>query len=304
MAGRLVIGTSSWADPGFVEEWYPSGLPSDERLSWYAEQFEAVELNSSFYAVPARESAARWAAVTPDGFSFDVKLHRLLSHHAAPPNSLPPELRDQVDVTPRGRVVVTDDLQRALIGILLQAVQPLEQAGKLSSFLLQLSPAFEPRRHELAELDLVLGALAPHRVAVELRHRAWTRAEHLEATLAYLERWNAAWVSVDTPAGEQVTIMPPIDAVTSRDLAYMRLHGRNAPGYVKGRSVAERFAWSYGDDELCEIARRAQALAADVPEVRVMANNNRGADAPRAARRLRELVGQVEPTGEQLRLVG
>ena len=98
--------------------------------------------------------------------------------------------------------------------------------------------------------------------------------------------------------------MPPIDAVTSRDLAYMRLHGRNAPGYVKGRSVAERFAWSYGDDELCEIARRAQALAADVPEVRVMANNNRGADAPRAARRLRELVGQVEPTGEQLRLVG
>jgi uncharacterized protein YecE (DUF72 family) len=304
VAGRLVIGTSSWADPGFVEEWYPKGLPSDERLPWYAERFEAVELNASFYAVPARDSAARWAAVTPDGFSFDVKLHRLLSHHAAPPESLPRELREGVDVTPRGRAVVTDDLQRALVGAILEAVEPLARAGKLSSFLLQLSPAFEPRRHELSELDVVLGALAPHRVAVELRHRAWTRAERLEDTLAYLERWNAAWVSVDTPAGEQVTIMPPIDAVTSRDLAYMRLHGRNAPGYVKGRTVPERFAWSYTDDELCEIARRAKALAEGVPEVRIMANNNRGADAPHAARRLRELLGQVDPTDEQLRLAG
>jgi uncharacterized protein YecE (DUF72 family) len=304
MAGRIVIGTSSWADPGFVAEWYPDQLPADERLPWYAQHFEAVELNSSFYAIPARDSAARWAEVTPDGFTFDVKLHRLLSHHAAPIDSLPRELRDGVEVTPRGRVVLTDDLQRALVAILLDAVAPLAEAGKLSAFLLQLSPGFAPRRHELAELDVVLDALQPHRVAVELRHRAWTRTDRLEQTLAYLERWNAAWVSVDTPPGEQVTIMPPIDAVTSRDLAYMRLHGRNAAGYVKGRTVPERFAWSYTDDELAEIAGRAIALAADVPEVRVMANNNRGADAPRAAWRLRELLGQVEPEDEQLRLAG
>jgi uncharacterized protein YecE (DUF72 family) len=304
MAGRIVIGTSSWADPGFVEEWYPRGLPADERLPWYAARFEAVELNSSFYAVPGRDTVARWAEVTPVGFSFDVKLHRLLSHHAAPPDSLPRELRDGVELTPRGRVVATDELQRALVAVLLEAVEPLANAGKLSSFLLQLSPAFEPRRHQLSELDVVLDALAPHRVAVELRHRAWAREQHLEETLGYLERRNAAWVGVDVPPGEQVTIMPTLDAATSRDLAYLRLHGRNAPGYVKGRSVAERFGWSYGDDELCEIAERARALAELVPEVRVMANNNRGADAPRAALRLRELLGQVEPTGEQLRLTG
>jgi uncharacterized protein YecE (DUF72 family) len=304
MAGRIVIGTSSWADPGFVEEWYPEGLPAAERLPWYAQRFEAVELNSSFYAVPARDSVARWAEITPPGFSFDVKLHRLLSHHAAPPDSLPRELRDHLEVTPRGRVVPTDDLRRALIGSILAAVQPVQDAGKLSSFLLQLSPAFAPRRHDLGELDVVLDALAPHRVAVELRHRAWAREDRLEATLAYLERRNAAWVGVDAPSGEQITIMPPVDAVTSRDLAYLRLHGRNAAGYVKGRSVAERFAWSYADDELCQIAHRAQALALDVPEVRVMANNNRGADAPRAAQRLRELLGQVEPQDQALRLAG
>jgi uncharacterized protein YecE (DUF72 family) len=83
MAGRVVIGTSSWADPGFVEEWYPGDLPARERLRWYAERFEAVEVNSTFYAVPSAGTARTWARVTPDAFTFDVKLHRLLSRHAA-----------------------------------------------------------------------------------------------------------------------------------------------------------------------------------------------------------------------------
>ena len=49
---RIVVGTSSWADPGFVEEWYPQGLPARDRLPWYAEHFDAVEVDSTFYAVP------------------------------------------------------------------------------------------------------------------------------------------------------------------------------------------------------------------------------------------------------------
>ena len=54
MAGRIRVGTSSWADPGFVKEWYPPKMPAKERLPWYAQRFELVELNSSFYAVPRR----------------------------------------------------------------------------------------------------------------------------------------------------------------------------------------------------------------------------------------------------------
>src|ERR671938_314856 len=92
VAGRILVGTSSWADPGFVEEWYPEGMPARERLPWYAERFELVELNSSFYAVPERGTVARWARATPPGFRFDVKLHRLLSRHAALIDSLPPDL--------------------------------------------------------------------------------------------------------------------------------------------------------------------------------------------------------------------
>ena len=57
----IVVGTSSWSDPGFVEHWYPKGLPAKERLAFYAERFDAVELNSSFYAIPAISTVEGWA---------------------------------------------------------------------------------------------------------------------------------------------------------------------------------------------------------------------------------------------------
>jgi len=287
-----VIGTSSWADPGFVAEWYPSGMAARERLGWYAERFEAVELNSSFYAIPDPDTAARWVDVTPAGFRFHVKLHRLLSRHAAEADSLPPDLRGEVEVNPRGRVLLSDDLELTMAERTLEALAPLERSGRLGALLLQLSPSFDPKRHRLEELEPLLAALAPHPVALELRHRGWVEGERTETTMRFFSEHEAAWVGVDAPHSDAFTILPPVDAVTREDLAYMRAHGRNAEGYLKGRSVAERFGWDYADAELEEIGARAQGLADQAAEVVVMFNNNRGADAPASARRMRELLGQ------------
>src|SRR5919202_2747144 len=184
MAGRIVIGTSSWADPGFVEEWYPPDLPARDRLRWYAERFEAVEVNSTFYAVPAEKTVARWARQTPEHFTFDVKLHRLLSRHSADLKSLPPACRDAATTNERGRVQPTPTLAAALADEIAKAVGPLED--KLATFLLQLSPAFEPRKNELDELAPLVECLnrtAP--VAVELRNRFWLTEKRIEETL----RW-------------------------------------------------------------------------------------------------------------------
>jgi uncharacterized protein YecE (DUF72 family) len=292
MAGRIVIGTSSWSDPGFVEEWYPPGLPARDRLPYYAERFEAVEVNSTFYAVPAERTVERWAGVTPAGFTFDVKLHRLLSRHAAALDSLPPDLRDGADVSERGRVRLTPELEAALADRILETTRPLAGAGKLSTFLLQLSPAFRPGDHELDELAPLLARLAPHPVAVEVRHRAWVGSRRIEATLDWLEAHGAAFVGVDAPQGKAPTLIPAVDAVTRGDVAYLRAHGRNLEGFTRGRSVAERFAYHYADDELRELGERAHELAENASIVRVMFNNNRGADAPVAAQRMRELLGQ------------
>ncbi len=299
------MGTSSWADPGFIKDWYPQGMPARERLPWYAERFEAVEVNSSFYAVPERPTVKRWCEVTPDGFRFDMKLHRLLSRHSAGLESLPPDLRDGASTTARGRVELTPELERALLDAALDSAAPLADAGKLSGFLLQLTPAFSPKRNELAELDALVEALSPHRLAVELRNRRWVEDERVEDTLSWFSDHEIAFVCVDAPPGDATPIMPSLDAATRDDLAYVRIHGRNTDGYLKGNSVAERFGWIYGDEELQEIAVRARGLAEEAAEVHVYFNNNRDDDAPTAARRFRALLGQdpgPPPEDAQLKL--
>src|SRR5437763_4976674 len=292
MAGRILGGTSSWADPGFVAEWYPKGMPARERLAWYAERFETVEVNSSFYAIPEVATVMRWAEITPDGFVFDYKLHKLLSRHSAEVDSLPPELREEAEVASRGRVKLTPDLEAAMVDATIEAIAPLEEAGKLGALLLQLTPAFAPHRHELDEVAPVVERFAPRPVAIEFRHRGWVREKRVEQTFAWLSEHGAAFVAVDAPPGDHVPIMPPVGAVTRDALAYLRAHGRNTEGYLKGKSVAERFGWEYTDEELLEIKQRAETMAEDAEVVHVQFNNNRGRDAPSSARRFRELVGQ------------
>ena len=307
MGERILVGTSSWADPGFVEDWYPRGMPARDRLAWYAERFEAVEVNSSFYAVPEERTVRRWVEQTPEEFVFDFKLHRLLSRHSAPLDSLPPSLRDKARTTSRGRVVLRPELEQAMVQETLAAVAPLEEAGKFGAFLLQLTPAFAPKDHRLEELDPLLEAFAPRTVAVELRHRGWVHGDRAQETFEFLSERGAAFVGVDAPPGDHLTIMPPVDAVTNPKLAYLRAHGRNTDGYLTGRSVAERFGWEYSDEELEEIAGRARSLAEEADVVHVAFNNNRSANAPTSAGEFRRKLGQdpgpAATTGEeQLRL--
>jgi uncharacterized protein YecE (DUF72 family) len=303
VAGTIRVGTSSWADPGFVREWYPPKLAARERLPWYAERFDYVELNSSFYAVPDRTTVHKWVEQTPDGFLFDVKAHRLLSRHSAPLDSLPPELRDEARTSGRGRVELTTELETALARRLVEETAPLAEAGKLGAYLVQLTPAFSPAKHSLDELDNLVAALKPHRVAVELRNRNWVRPERRDATLGWFSERELAFVCVDAPPDEHFSIMPSdLDAVTTDRLAFIRLHGRNTDGYLKGKSVAERFGWRYEEDELEEVAGRARSMAEQAGEVHVAFNNNRGDDAPTAAQRFRALLGQAPAGEEQLRL--
>lgn len=295
MAREVVIGTSSWADEGFVREWYPPGLPAKRRLAHYAQYFRAVEVNSTFYNVPSRKMVARWAQVTPANFSFDVKLHRALSRHVAWRSSLPEHLQRIAECESSGRLRLTPRLQDALLDELLAALEPLREAGKLSSLLLQLAPSFAPRTHRLDELDSLIGRISPLRLAIEFRHRGWVEPARLGDTLDYLRRRSVAFVCVDAPAGVHDTIMPSdLDAVTCGQLAYLRAHGRNTHGYLHGRTVAERFAYKYSDPELLQMIARAKRMAGalDKGDTRVMLNNNRGSDAPEAARRMLELLGQ------------
>jgi uncharacterized protein YecE (DUF72 family) len=291
---RVLVGTASWSDPGFVERWYPPKLPTADRLPWYAEHFEMVEVNSTFYAVPEPRLVARWARATPDDFVFDVKLHRLLSRHSAPLKSLPPALQRTAEADAKGKVRLTGKIERALLERMIAAVEPLRAAGKFGAFLLQLSPAFSPRKHELKELEDLLGQLQPLGTVVELRNRNWTTPENLEPTLAFFRRHGTTLSLVDAPEREHFTIMPSeLDEVTNPALAYLRLHGRNADAYLRGKTVAERFYYDYSKEEIAEVAERTKKLAGEAEKVHVVFNNNALDFAPHAALRLRAALGQI-----------
>jgi uncharacterized protein YecE (DUF72 family) len=288
MAGRIVVGTASWADPEFIRDWYPQGIPAKGRLPWYAQHFDMVELNSSFYGIPTDHQIEEWRRVTPDNFVFNVKLHKALSRHSAALNSLPKELQ-QEGSEHNQKVILTPELEQEIAERFVAAVEPLETANKLGVLLLQLSPVFSPRKNRIEELDLLLRALMPHRVAVEFRNRNWTENETFNRVRQFLQQHDAAFACVDAPRANHFMIMPSIDAVTA-PFAYLRLHGRNARGYISGKSVPERFDYKYSDDELGEVAQRAQKLAAQADEVHVVFNNNRSNYAPINALALRKIL--------------
>jgi uncharacterized protein YecE (DUF72 family) len=292
--GKILVGTASWSDPGFVERWYPKRMPAGDRLEWYAQHFDMVEVNSTFYSVPEPRMVERWCAATPNDFTFNVKLHQLFSFHSTPAKLLPPDLQRRAETDARGNAKSTPDLREALLKTFLRATSIFHDAGKLGVFLLQLSPAFSPRKHELGELERLTEMLRDYDLAIEFRNRNWAVGDQLQSTIDFLQKHHAIFVNVDAPTSDHFMVMPSdIDEVTNADLAYLRLHGRNAKAYITGKTVAARFDYDYSDNEIAEVAQRSRKLAKEAHELHVIFNNNNLDYAPRAALRLRKALGQI-----------
>src|SRR3970040_738956 len=99
MTARILAGTCSWADKTLVDcgRFYPPALKApEERLRFYAPQFPLVEVDSSYYGLPAERNAALWVERTPAAFTFDVKAFRLMTQHPTPPSALPKDLRESL----------------------------------------------------------------------------------------------------------------------------------------------------------------------------------------------------------------
>jgi uncharacterized protein YecE (DUF72 family) len=269
-------------------------MRAHERLGWYGQHFDMVEVNSTFYSVPDLRMVERWCAATPDRFTFDVKLHQLFSFHSTAAKLLPPGLQQRAETDGKGKVKLTPALEEAMLGVFLCSVSILRAAGKLGVLLVQLSPAFSPRKHQLGELEHLIDMLGDYRLAIEFRNRNWVIGGQLKSTIDFLKEHNAIFVNVDGPMAEHFTIMPSdLDEITNPGTAYLRLHGRNARGYLTGKTVAARFDYDYSDEEIVEVAERSKKLARKTRELHVIFNNNNLDYAPRAAARLRVALGQL-----------
>src|SRR5213078_4522772 len=137
------------------------------------------------------------------------------SHHSTPAKLLPPALQKKLRLEKNAKVVPTAATMDEMLRAFAPSLEVLRRGEKLGVLLLQLSPAFSPRKHELNELENVLKLTRDFRVAVELRNRNWVEGEQLEKTLDFFRERNVVFVNVDAPPEKHFTIMPgALNAIT------------------------------------------------------------------------------------------
>src|SRR5437870_3840684 len=143
---ELRIGTCSWADEALSKHFYPPGLPAGERLGYYAQHFDTVEVDSTYYRLPAEQMVELWAERTPDGFVMHVKAFGLMTRHPVKAEVLPDDLRELMPVDERGRVDrPSRDARAEVFKRFLAALEPLRAAGKLGGILMQMAPYVVPK---------------------------------------------------------------------------------------------------------------------------------------------------------------
>ncbi len=291
------MGTAGWTDPTLIASgWYPPEASTPEkRLRYYARQFPLVEVDATYYGLPAERNAKAWAERTPDGFTFNIKAFSLFTQHPTPVRALPADLREAAGRAGKDRVYLKDvdpAVADQAWDRFLAALEPLRGAGKLGAILLQFPPWF-PISH--ANKDYILACAqraAPRRVCVEFRNRTWMTQDNQAETLAFLARHQLPFVCVDMPQGYPSSI-PPVLAATS-DLAVVRMHGHSAQWDSK--DIGERFGYRYGPGELTEWSGRIKDLAADADVVDVVFNNCYSDWAHVNAQQLSALVSPDQPT--------
>ena len=275
------IGVASWTDSSMTASgvFYPDGVTTPEaRLRFYASRFPLVEVDSTYYAIPARRMAALWVDRTPDAFTFDVKAHALMTGQPSEVNRLPRELREALpaDLARRQRIYATDlpdAIRDEVWRSFLQALAPLRDAGRLGAILMQYPKWVVPSRESAALIEDAARRLEGWSAAVEFRHRLWLEDRLRERTLGLLRRNTLAYVAVDSPPGFDSSV-PPVAAATSNRLAIVRFHGRNTDTWeAKVRQVSQRFRYLYDERQLRDWLPQIRAISEQVEEVHLVFNN-------------------------------
>jgi uncharacterized protein YecE (DUF72 family) len=300
--GDILVGLSSWTDPTLVQSgrFYPDSARSAEaRLQYYSSQFDIVQVDSSYYALPNERNSYLWAERTPDDFVFDFKAFRIFTQHPTPINALPKSIRNELtSELEEKRNLYYHDLPAELVDELWQrfesALLPLDTVGRLGVVLFQFPPWFYPGSQQLDYVEMCKAKLHQYRLAMEFRNNVWLSEKNCGTTFDFLRRNDLSFVCVDEPQGFKSSV-PPVAEATS-DIGLVRFHGRNSETWEKkGIGPAERFDYLYSDEELLEWVPRIRKLAQLTKELHILFNNCYLAHAVVNARQIQLMLDLKPP---------
>jgi uncharacterized protein YecE (DUF72 family) len=263
----VAVGTCGFSYKDWIGPVYPPGTKPADMLPLYAETFTIVEIDSTYYGVPAPATVESWARRTPDDFRFTAKLPGTATHVPKPALG-----------------TIHDDVR-----LFRANLQPLVAARKLACALLQFPNGFRPGGDAERHLRALRDALDGIPLVAEFRHRDWQTND----TLVLLRELGIGLVAVDEP---QYKSLPRPSADATSDIAYVRFHGRNYEQWWKGDNVT-RYDYLYTAEELGPWADRLVDLASHqtVKEVLAFFNNHRRGQAARNAKMFEAMLATRFP---------
>jgi len=271
---ELRIGTSGWHYPGGRGTWdgifYPAREdrePGFDELRFYAERFNTVEVNSTFYGQPRTSVSLGWVRRTPPAFEFSVKLFQKFTH--------PATARDTSPVT------------GADVDAFKAGIEPLAAAGRMGALLAQFPSRFHDSPQAREYVHWLMQAFAEYPLAVELRHRSWSDAT--DETRALLTHGRATWVQIDEPKFESSVSQ---EMTPDAEVMYVRLHGRNAAQWWSHEESEDRYNYLYSGTELAPIIDKLRAARAQVRKLYLYMNNHFAAQAVANATMVRQLLDE------------
>jgi uncharacterized protein YecE (DUF72 family) len=262
----LRVGPAGWNYKDWEGIAYPAGRSTDA-LSYLADYFDTIEINSSFYAPPRAKDAASWARRIRNNprFRFTAKAWQRISH-------------DRKEEEPRSLAADCD--------IVRSSMAPLMEAGILGALLIQFPYSFRCTPQNQEYLSKVFGHLSEFPLVLEVRHSGWD----LDPFYDFLRASKVAFCNVDQPVIGQ-SIKPGTQA-TAR-LGYFRMHGRNYQNWFKedaGRDA--RYDYLYTKEEIRELSGQIRKVKQSTEETYAITNNHfRGQALVNAVEILEELDG-------------
>ncbi|HEY3670244.1 MAG TPA: DUF72 domain-containing protein [Acidimicrobiia bacterium] len=264
-----------------------------------AQHSRLLEVDASSEPLTER-LVAPWVDRTPENVVLDVRAHRLLTHHAAPIETIWPDVRDTLTPALRERrQLYADDLPArsldAALDRFLASIDSVREFAKLGAVVFPFPSYFTPGPRALDYLEWLRGRSGDLPIAIELRHRDWVAGKQRDATLEFLSEHQLAYVCVDVPSGFDSS-QPPLSVATT-DTAFVRFHGRNSGAWERDVDAGDdKFSYDYKDVDLEPWKARLDKLAGAAKSVHVTFSGRTSEAASRNARLLvRVLSGEVTP---------
>ena len=260
----ILIGTSGYDYPEWKGVFYPNDLKRKDFLSYYASQFNALELNNTFYNMPTAERLLSFYERSSGLLQFSIKANRLLTHEI-------------------------DRNWQSAASDFLAAVAPLAEKGSLCAVLFQFPQCFHYTDENRIYLAKLIAQFQSLPVVIEFRHVEWIK----ESVLQGLEQRSASLCFCDMPQLKALPDGKTIKAPFIGPIAYIRLHGRNESAWYASDSSpngSSRYTYDYSDKELAEFVPVIKSAVISGKKPVVFFNNHPNGSGASNAKKIKELL--------------